>query len=214
MQKEYLNHVIYQFGKAVGEEVQRVNLEVYRGALSDWIKDRQKTGRYYKRLLKEMNVGFNNCHSVEIGKGRYDSIVSTYEDTSIISPFMTDVFKTNKDRIIVNQPFTVSENGEPGVIENDEVKNIEHIFNTYMTQNPYLESDIKNWENMPNIIDGQVVLGIYGSTFDKDYQEKIELLKKFKEELIGLSRIDGGNIGDRYCFAVVSEQKEKVKSLR
>ena len=83
-----------------------------------------------------------------------------------------------------------------------------------MTQNPYLESDIKNWENMPNIIDGQVVLGIYGSTFDKDYQEKIELLKKFKEELIGLSRIDGGNIGDRYCFAVTSEQKEKVKSLR
>ena len=193
---EYMIKVIKQFESATDEKVENIHFDVYLKTLSEWVKLRQKAAKLYKLLLLDMKAEYENGDAVEIGKGRYDTIVSSDMSTAMITPYTKSL---DGGRIIIPEEFKVLENG---VILTD----CPFSFTTYMTQNPYLNTDIENFE----YINGNLIFGVYGSKYDKDKSSKIELLYNLNKRLENNCTIDGGIIEDKYCYALVKQTPSRI----
>lgn len=192
---EYLIKVIKQFESATGESVTGIPFEVYLNAFSQWIKSRQRIKSTYKFLLKNLFVNYDDEYVAEIGKGRYDTLVASYEKTSVITPYVRGI---KSKGVTVFSGFKVLENG---VILCDSL----YDFSTFMIQNPYSIEDIKNFET----IEKSLVVGIYGNTFDRDKKEKIKMLYDLGNKLETGFIIDGGTVDDKYCYSLVKSNNRK-----
>lgn len=213
MNSLYLSYLLYQFDNAIGESTRNVDSSSLESQFIDWVRKRTLIGRNYKSLLRQMGINFNIETAVEIGKGRYDSIISSLDRTSAITLFSYGIDDFSGKRIIIDRDFKVRKDGIPTVIYDNKLEMpVDETFDLYMTHNPYVEEFIKNWEMLPSR-DCNFVIGIYGNTFDKDYVSKIEMLKRINENLSEKSTLDGGTIRDKYCYALTSTNNEKKKVL-
>lgn len=188
---EYMAKIIRQFEEAKGESVKNIHLEVYLATLKEFIKERQRIKNTYRFFLSSLSLDFNDEDTVEIGKGRYDTLVTGSDRTSMITPYIRGL--ENKNRIIIPSTFKVLQNG---IILSDSP----YTFKTYMTQNPYSIEDIENFEK----IDGNLIFGIYGNIYDKDRKYKIQTLYNLNKRLDNNFMIDGGTFDDKYCYTLIT----------
>ncbi len=178
----------------------------------NWIDRQKQIGEKYKLLLKEMGLSFDDISCAEVGKSKYDTVVTNLK-TTVITP-ETDI---NTNGYIINSGFTVY-NGNPTVISQTSTKKITfgqintNIINTFMTQNPYSETMIENWNELPNNKNVDVIVGIYGSIADKDIKIKKEKLIKFREKLDKYV-YEEAIYNNAYCCVVASEQKTLKKVI-
>lgn len=202
-----MNRLFEQFKKSQGYENIEDDNEIINEFIN-WIFIQDEQGKKYSCFLKELGLSFDKEECAEVGKGKYDSIAKNY-DTTIITPD-EDI---KPKGIFINTGFKVY-NGMPTIISQVTHKKVvfgsinTNIINTFMTQNPYDDSLLDNWDELPNN-DTNIIVGIYGSKHDKNLKDKIRALKNLKNCLSQKFIYETTTFNDIYCGVVATKQKIK-----
>lgn len=212
--KEYLKNLIKQYQSANGVRNIDVNSQEFKNEFIEWIKDNKTIGKKYFSFLEYMEahptIGET---SAEIGKCKYDSIALD-SDITIISPYFDKGETANH---VIPATFGILD-GMPTVAkyENDKA-HVEAVdtsyFRRFITQNPYSQDNIKNWEYLHNKGEN-ITVGVFGRIYDKDIDQKIKQIMLLKSKLTDdFYKEDHIEIDDMYCYAISSTRKVKVKTL-
>lgn len=185
--------------------------EDIRQEFKEWLKERYKYGNRYLDFLYEMKQAILERTTAEVGKCEFDSLVIPF-DTTIISP---NSFESVEDKgRIIGSKFIVYD-GQPvlyfEITEQPKLVLLpEKRIDTFMTQNPYSPYSVKNWSDLHNGGYFDIAVGVYGSIYDKNIKENLEILKSLKEQMIlDDYKFDLNRDGDIYYAAIVSDRKEK-----
>lgn len=217
--EKYLKKLSEQFKQATGTKSIDFNSQAFISEFGEWIRQRQLGAEEYLSLLDYMNLSkVNDPDTAEIGKGRFDTIVKDL-DTTIITPYSKDIIVPNPKRIITSD-FRVYE-GTPILMRQSEkgTTQIDPIITTstltFMTQNPYSQEQIANWEELHNGRNSDIIVGIYGSIYDKDTESKIRQIEDLRDKLDDSYAEEYAVFDDTYCYAIASTRKVKrlVKTL-
>lgn len=207
--EKYLSLLIEQFKQANGVKNVDVNSQTFISEFSEWIRSRQIISDNYLGLLEYMELsGIIDPDTAEIGKGQYDSIVKSF-NTTIITPHTKGLETLEKERII-NADLVVM--GDTPVLfgANQNGKPVSTSSNlTFMTQNPYTPIELRNWEQLHNSGNYDIIVGVYGSVYDKDIREKIKQLETLRDRLCDSFEEEHTEIDDTYCYAIASERMVK-----
>ena len=209
---EYLKNLILQFAQATGVENVDIHSESFINEFTSWIFERKKIVPNYQEFITYLSK--NPCigaSSVEIGKGEFDSIAIDSE-VSIITPYTEGVKKTKgsliKGNFLVVEEMPLIEVEEKGKIE---VYSVNDVYR-FITQNPYTQKELVNWENLHN--SGRcITVGVYGKVYDKDIESKIKLMEELKSKLFSGYVSEYNTERDNYMYVVSSNaiKKELVK---
>lgn len=213
--ERYLNKLVEQFKQSTGAKNVDVNSQTFISEFSSWIKSRQAIGEDYLGLLDYMELHrIGEAETAEIGKGKYDTLVSE-ANTTIITPYSKGII-AEPERIITadfsvydSTPILVRTT-EKNTTQLDPITSSETL--TFMTQNPYTVAQIANWEQLHNSGENNIVVGVYGSIYDKDTDRKIKELESLREKLYDSYIEEQCVLGDTYCYAIASKRKYKVKT--
>ena len=198
--EQYLNKLIEQYKQATGSK----NADINSKEFSEWVKERELTGIKYTLFLEYLKVRFKDNDCCEIGKGEYDSIIKPYDTLMITSA--TPVNEVDPIRVIDGRLSILK--GTPILIRHknncyfaDYIPS--DIISTYMTQNPFNDGDVANWEDLHNSGESNIVIGIYGKTYDLDRMDKIRRMMDFQQKLSNYDyNEDYSVLGDDYYFAI------------
>lgn len=194
----YLHYLINQFQESAGEKynnpLKKENLKEFEL----WLKERQNIKENYKMLLDYMKIEYNHPITVEIGKGLYDTV--TYnKKTTIITPYTYGLNKNNHNKII---------KANIKIVTSSDIESHQKILpiDSVMTENPYTENHIHNWEYLLNSSKFTTTIGIYGKIYDKDYGKKIKILETLKEKIIDEYNEELIRVKDDYIYIISSNK--------
>ena len=207
--EKYISLLIEQFKQATGIKNVDINSQSFMLEFSEWIKPRHSISNNYLDLLEYMELSqISYPDTVEVGKGQYDSIVKPF-NTTIITPHIAGLETLGNERVI-NSEFVVIGN-TPVLFGNN--RNGKPIATssalTFMTQNPYTPTQIANWEQLHNGRENDIIVGIYGSVYDKDTESKIKQIEDLRDRLDDSYKEEYAVVGDTYCYAIASERMVK-----
>ncbi len=182
--EEYLNNLIKQYSMAEGITKIDTQSRKFNNEFFDWINSRQSIAKKYVHFLDNMGLNFKEENCAEIGKGEFDTIVKPFNTTLITPAIIMEAIDSNR---IINGNMNVYE-ATPFLVRHvngeTQLKEISSdIIDTYMTQNPFTLKKISGWENLHNSRKYDIIVGIYGSTYDKDIKTKIKELKALRDKL-------------------------------
>lgn len=209
----YLQNLFNQFLSVTGMDN---TIDVSENVLNNfhkWLVDMQFLGQKYEEILTLMKVDFNTSKIAEIGKGKYDSIVHGNGKTTIITPCPNEFFDIISNPIIIGSLECLG--NEPVIVETDMVETTyttlsNFNIDTIMTHNPF--GDINTFLRLCNRTYLNIVVGVFGKIYDKNAEQKIEMLKEFKRKIIAPVDLRFFQLGDNYYEVVKTEKnKEKVK---
>ena len=213
--KSYSKELVKQFMLARGiKQIDRDSKSLLL-EFSEWMKERLIVAEYYLDLLSDMGLlKVEDASTAEIGKGEFDSIVKPF-NTTIITPFDSQIKGVSDDRII-RANFEVCR-GEPALYRDEtyDARLTDYVceyISTYMTQNPYSPTGIKNWEQLHNFLGRNIIVGVYGNIYDKDAASKIKLITSLRDSLEGEYVEEDSVDKDIYCYAVASQRKKLQRS--
>lgn len=213
--EKYINNLINQFALAKGISNVDINSEEFINEFNEWLIEQKNIGKEYLSILDEIGFNIDDSNCIEVGKGKYDSIVKDLS-TTIITPDYTLLYRGLRNRVI-NGDINVL-NGYPMLINYTSMGNIMSKYfinsNIYMTQNPFNSSNILNWDKIYNS-GNNIIIGSYGKTQDKDKNKKIDELIEFKNKLQDDFICENIISGDTYINILGSNPKVKklVKSI-
>lgn len=207
MNKEYMKNLVMQYVNSTGTKNIDINSENFIQEFKSWLSLIIKLSDGYIELLKFLNVDYNSLTMAEVGKGKYDSIVLNNGSTIMITPYIKE--KINNP--LVSHQF-VSLKGRPFIICKDKPKIIK--IGNIMTQNPYSEASIHDFNLLHDMNECDITVGVYGENTDKDKEQKLKMLKNFSEKLVRESRMDGYEFNGNYFYAVTSSPKITGKVLK
>ena len=212
MEKEYNHFLIEQYQKANGYKYIDLNSKSFKKDYLEWLKERKELGYKYLDFLYEMKAGILERTTAEVGKNEIDCLTHPF-DTTIISPYEYKELD-DKTRLI---PANIRVQDEELVLmfspkEGVRLMVLPKKIETLMTENPYTPYSINEWETLHNSGNYDIAVGIYGSIYDKDIKEKLNLLMNLKEKILfGDYKYDINTDNDIYYGALVSDRKEKIK---
>ena len=174
----------------------------------------QKRGKLYVDFLDSIGIRVDSYDVAEVGKGKSDSIVQDLT-TTIITPYPEGLIRDgfNYSRLITAK-FKIYD-GIPVLLNKDKKGNkilddlSPTMFRLFMTQNPYTNKQIEYWDELHNMSDKNIVVGVFGSIYDKDSVDKINDLNRFKSKLNGSYQEDYITEDDTYAFVIASDKKVK-----
>ena len=124
-------------------------------------------------LQQYYNIDLDNSSVVELGKGNIDSVVR--EEALMVTPYgytFTDLYHKDSKLIITDDNVRI----DFGICK----ENTNGI-NLYITQNPYLYTNsVAELKQLHDLHNENIILGMYGKTYDYDRESKIKLLKQFR----------------------------------
>lgn len=208
--KKYFTKLTEQYKKATGDEnIDPTSLD-FLSEFDDFILERQRILREYQEFICEM-FPYSEENCVEVGKGFLDSIAI---DTNIqmITPYIAGINQSKQK--VINANFKVTD-GNPYIFKRTmgkyNIRSVNPNICHFITQNPYSISNISNWDQLHNNKD-MITVGVYGSTFDKDVNSKLEQLKHLKEKLMDDTYYEYYvTEDDMYCYAISSKPKTLKK---
>ena len=210
----YFNYLYEQFRHAKGLDKIDVSSMEFLKDFSNWLKEMQERGKLYINFLESIGINIDNYDIAEIGKGKSDSIVQDLT-TTIITPYPEGLDRNgfNYCRLITAK-FKIYD-GVPALLNKDMNGNkildtlSPTMFNTFMTQNPYTPKHIEYWDELHNKSDKRIIIGVFGSMYDKDSVDKINKLNEFKRKLDGSYQEDYITDGDTYSYVIASDKLKK-----
>lgn len=216
MEKNYINKLIEQFKSATGTKNIDVTSEVFISEFSEWIKKRMAISKGYVNFVDYMGVYPSIGYSTyEIGKGKYDSIAKE-AGICMITPYFEDVPSIDVPSIIkADFEFCLD---TPIIVRKDNGKYLSEVLDTkfidrFITQNPYNQYCIRNWEQLHNVGEN-ITVGVYGNTFDKDMESKFKQIEMLRDGFVdGCFKEEHGIDGDSYYYVVSSNRKPHVRVL-
>jgi len=204
---EYLISLEIQFMQATRAKNIDINSESFRKELVTWLKERKNIGDLYRNLLAFMDLSqVSGPDTAEIGKGKYDSIVKPYDDTILITPYAKGLETIAKARLITAN-FKVQGYTPLLITPSGLIDFLPSFGLTFMTQNPYTPANIENWDNIHNIGDYNIIVGMYGSIYDKDKEAKIKELEAFRDQLDESINQEYCELDGSYCYVIASRRK-------
>lgn len=206
--QQYSNYLIEQFVEAEGMK-NDLKLPEIVNELKHWLEHQKKHIILYKKALKELNVPYDNIYCAELGKGTEDSIVYIQETTTMITPYIATKNQTSKNIIL---PFDIKIKEGHIILKREEGTKIINGFNRYITQNPYIPSDLEKWVQL-HLKNQPITIGVYGKTADKNRDQKIKLIKNIKEKsYANFIYIENEVYQDTYVsiFTTKPSQQEKI----
>ena len=212
--KEYLYYLAVQYEKATGVKCKDLISVVYSKEFSDWLRKRRGMGERYSKMLQEIGLlDLDDPYTVEVGKGCLDTLVKESSNL-IITPYPKG-FDIRIGRIIISPGFKVNY-GVPTLFVRDDVTEKSITSNhqlTFMTQNPYTSAHIKNWEQLYNSGNSEIIVGVFGDIHDKDKAEKIRQLETIERKTQGSLAEMEETDGDTYLTVVASNPKHLLKKI-
>ena len=205
------NNLVNQYKEAMGYKNINLKSKCFKQEYLEWLKERKKIGYRYLDFLYEMKQEIIERSTAEVEKSSDDSIIQPF-DTTIISPYeYYDI--EDKTRIIPARMMILDEEIVLQIPPKDQIRlmMLPRNLKLLMTQNPYSPYSIADWDALHNSENYDIAVGIYGSIYDKDIKEKLNMLKSLKEKILfGDYKYDLNHDGDIYYGALVSDRKEKI----
>lgn len=203
----YMSYLMQQFIDAKGYYKKDLSKSKFlknkmMNEFANWIVERENIGKDYLKLLKNMNIEFDNYKCAEIGKGSFDSTFMN-SNCTIITPYT----KGFENMPVVDSDFEVV-NGKPSfsnyngsLLKGLIINNID----TYITQNVYNPDLIQNWDKL--IDNGlNIIVGVYGNKSDKDIEMKINILENLKKSIC--DSYEGFSINtNSYCYFITNKRR-------
>lgn len=205
---EYLEYLKFQYQSATNQQYQQTD-ESFKG-FYQWIREQKLISLQYLDVLDYIQktydsaLNYKDSTTAEIDKGCYDSIVLMNGTTTMITPYVGPGESWIKD--ISKNPLI---NAEFKALITPRQLNLTNI-NRFMTQNPYTEKHLKNWEEIHNS-GKNITVGVFGHIYDYDKDEKILWLNKLIEQMQSNSnhffKIENITNQDCYIYIVSSVSK-------
>lgn len=213
-----IDNIKAQFIESTGYKGPVSNDDFFNREFNDWLYQRVSVLTNYLYLLEELDINYDDVHTVEVGKSCYDSIVLPF-NTSIITLF-SEGFEV-LDRLHLNERLHFGDmvvyNSVPRLVFSNKKEDYVDIhpvsINTFMTQNPYSMSDVYNWDQLHNSGVYNIVLGIYGNNWDRDKNKKIKSIINFKNELTPDTYKECYFEHDGEYFYIIASVNKKDKTL-
>lgn len=145
--------------------------EVYKTEFHQWIYQNSYLLKTYLDYLLELGYPYLDGDTVEIGKGKHDSL-SKY-GMSIVSPFASTLGQKNSSFYVIE--------GLPLILGQNELTiPVEH---TILTHNPYSTDRLSAWCQVHNKGNRNISIGMFGKIDDEDASKKIDTLSSLTREL-------------------------------
>ena len=211
--EKYKQNIIKQFQDATNTKFNDEYSRFFADDFMEWFKDRKDLDKQYLEFLNYLGFDFNNYNVAEVGKSGIDSIVKGF-DTTIITSYPDSFRDVDKSRIIEGKlkisggfPYLVGQGENAGRIVSIPKK----IVGTYITHNPYSQSDITGWEMLPNSDENDIIVGVYGKNSDYDKYSKIDNLRKLRDRLNDCRNVTDEYVteSDGYYYVVGSRNVRK-----
>lgn len=184
----------------------------------EWIKKRRELCHYFAKMLDEVGINCWDDTSVEVGKGIFDSIVIPY-NSFILSKY-TNEFTSLDDSLddrVIRGYLEIDDFGVPSIVYNDKVliRDAQDYFNTFLTFNPYTISAIRGWDRIHNSDNGNIVIGVFGDSSDKDKAQKIYHVRSIKGKLqYGYNETYASQDGNYYYIIGTKKGEVRTRSMK
>lgn len=158
------------------------NSECFISEFAGWVKERKTIGLdYLSFIFSSLKLSNNQELIAEIGKGESDTLI-TGDSRIIITPFTKNI-KREKPELLVEGSLWV-ERCRPIIIRGNKPIDISKCnIKRFITHNPYSKGNIRNWETLHNSEKYNITVGIYGSVYDHDIEDKIKVLNQLRDKL-------------------------------
>ena len=211
MALNYIDALIEQYKESQGLSHFEKNSQG-KEELKSWLKERTEICKLYRDYLVRNGIQYTTNLTAEIGKGRYDTVVTTDTETLVLTNNVSDSKKDWLFKRAIPGEFVVRDSF--CYVMNENQKNRTHrsyplnFIKLFFTQNPYdvtkLDSMIRAAENHK-----YVLIGAYGKLSDKDKVKKIESLREIKNSLINCSCNEMyAYVNDNHLYYFLSDPKE------
>ena len=196
MKSEYLFCLYKQYCQSIGMKYDIYNIFSDANFIN-WVSGLYKQTKLYGDYLLSLDVNLSCETTIEINKGKYDSL--GLELVSVVSSF-GEMFRLNNSRLIIY-------GGKPLVLMCSSIFKVDSC-DLLLTHNPYDMYDIDKIKQLHDM-GLNICLGMYGQISDKDREAKIKKLYSMANETTdGLSfYYDTAN--DAYFTCIKSERKVK-----
>ena len=195
----YIFNLYRQYCLAVGKVYDKFNL------LNDddfflWIKLLKTQTEIYSYYLEYLDVNLSSDSSMEIGKGKYDSIGSSL--VTMVSPYADTLGYRNSD-------ITVCGN-IPYVIMGTSIYDASNC-EMFLTHNSY-DSIISKLISLHEC-NYSICVGFYGSISDKDKNDKLNMLENILKECCDNLELSSDTLDGNYFSCIRSKWKVKRRIL-
>lgn len=208
--KKIIASLISQYCDAYGYDYDVYNNKNFKDYIN-WLEERKKIGYKYLNYLYNIRKDVIERTTAEVNKKNEDSITKPF-DTILISPYEYEDIN-DYTRIIPASMFVNDDDIKLYLpVKQPTLFTLPRNLKLVMTQNPYTADSILNWDELHNSNNYDIAVGIYGSIYDKDIKNKLEILKSLKEKIIlgdYKYMIDSDN--DNYYGVLVSDRPKTLK---
>lgn len=200
MLNKYLLCLYKQYCSAKGIDCKIENYHELSFEFTKWIAQNKLLSKEYFDYL--VHLGVLSCKKViEVDKGRYDSIAQ--EEIKVVSRHASSLGLENKELILIGGVPLIEESGKLIIPDTD----------ILLTHNPYFSESLTNWWRIHNAGEYDISIGMYGSIYDEDFNEKIKLIEQLSSKMSDDHRVDYDTDQDRYFCTLNSTRNKKVKEL-
>lgn len=200
MKIKYIFNLYKQYCASIGKEYNEFNI-INDFEFILWIESLSKQTKLYGEYLKYLYGDLKSSNTIEIGKGKYDSLGDKL--VTIVSPFAETLGYRNCELIV--------QEDKAYVIMGTRVFTVDGC-NLYLTHNPFVKNSIVDMTVLHSK-GKNICLGMYGSVNDKDKNLKIQLLEKTLEKMSDGIEFCYDTLDDTYFCCVKSKEKVKKKTL-
>lgn len=179
----------------------------------NWLEELQKSTIDYSAYLSFLDFDLKNNYLCEVGQGHYDSVLynSNYRGI-ILSPY-SELLNYYNGNIIVNGNLEFI-NNTPLIVPTSKERKAHYPVDlgikTFLTENIPSPEKISKWANLKDTTHS-LIIGAFGSTWDKDIDEKIKAIKYLKELYPDEFIISSTTINNTYCELIASKKLIKRK---
>ena len=216
--RNFRKELLEQYKSSQGIKSTSSKQQIYMIDFVPRLLEMEEIGSNYIEYLKYLGLPFDAYTCAEVGKSFLDSVDKNYK-TTIITPNIEGFSNIDNTRII-NGQFQIIDS-KPVILlpgSNDEydgkIQTLSSI-RTYMTQNPYRQQDIANFDKLHNSKEAAIILGAYGSIHDHDIEDKIIQLRTVLDKTNGNMNESYEENNGEYYYVISSNIKTKklIKTL-
>lgn len=172
--EQYIKNIILQYQEATQKNNSNTTSTGFRRSFLEWSKERRKIREFYKEQLKELGIDVATPETAEVNKGVNDTLVYG-ENARVITPYPYNMYGQTFQSKIIKSKFVIVKNAPFTPIH--QLKGIK----TFITHNPYNETDIQSWSELFNSNHYNVAVGIYGKCYEMDRMKKKRMLEELKK---------------------------------
>lgn len=200
MFKNYLICMHKQYCEAKGLDFTKT-INIHSNEFVDWIVKNRLLLNKYIDYLDAIGMNYSSDEILEIGKGRFDSLVKY--GVSMVSMSADTIGKTNSSLFI--------DRGNPLILRDDRI--IIPTEQVLLTHNPYFRSDMRDWYLIHNKGYKNISIGMFGNIDDENRKIKILLLEQLSKQMTEDYTFDYDTGGGMYFCSLNSKRRVRERIL-